>query len=814
MTMTSSRRRAAAARCLLWLLLPLLGGWAGCGRPGGMPRSPADIPGYLAPPPSLAEIDPAPLQGRRILLDAGHGGYFRGAVGPQGLSEAEVNLGVALYLQGMLRWAGAEVHLTRSADVDFLSPADSSLTADLAARIAICDSLAPEVFLSIHHNSTPDHDPTINETQTYYPLDRDGADLDLARAIHRRLVVALAIAPAQILPGNFYVLRHASVPAVLGEPAMLSHPVIERRLGLARSLELEASAYFLGLRDYFAAGTPRWLSALPDTIDLAARPGPLSWVFDAGSNQAPALDPATISLTVDDRPLPFQLDPAASTVHWLPGEAPREGRLELVARNLAGRATPRQVHVLAHRRNGPWRLLHISEAAGDGPPRALLTYHNEGQALHACGELLLGDAAGAGLRPLPVYAGRRGWLLIEPASARAHELRILERRADGGVLIHAESAPQLAVLPPGLRWVHLELDRALWRDRNVPGDGWRLRLPAAGGQSPDRLEAAWLDPRWPVVLHRQGEPLWLEAGGARPLLLAADGSRLGASGREPAAMAEALAWEPLLPALVGKRVAIDPRGGGTVDEGRGPLGTRGSDLNLMVARRLAASLRGVGCDVLLLRADETWLPDPRKISLADRFAADLYLAIGRGDPAVRHHFGSRLGAPWAVRCAEILNRLLPGEVAAQPASDYILRHTACPAILVDLEPPASAESEDRLRTSAWQDAEARALLLATAGLLEPEVRALDLGRMLADLGERALTAGRLDYGCLDGNLQWLPPGPERNWSLTSNWDGDPGLPGLGGRHFLELHAGPQWQLWELSRLPEDHWHGQLLMEGR
>ncbi len=184
-------------------LLALLGG---CGRPAApptvVPPAAAPVAGYEGAGTDLSGLDLAPLRGRRILLDPGHGGRFRGALGPNGLSEAEVNLGVALYLRGLLEWAGAEVFLTRSADVDLSTPVDSTLAGDLARRVALADSLRPDVFLSLHHNSNATRDPIMNETQTYYPAGREGADLDLARAIHRHMVRALGISPARIMAGR------------------------------------------------------------------------------------------------------------------------------------------------------------------------------------------------------------------------------------------------------------------------------------------------------------------------------------------------------------------------------------------------------------------------------------------------------------------------------------------------------------------------------------------------------------------------------------------------------------------------------------
>ena len=112
--------------------------------------------------------------------------------------------------------------------------------------------------------------PLLGQQQQSLHLVRGYAYVGIPQGIE--IQANLSEDPRRILPGGFYVLRHAPVPAVLGEPAMISNPVIEGRLSLARSLELEASAYFLGLREYFAAGTPRWLSDLPDTVTAAEIP--------------------------------------------------------------------------------------------------------------------------------------------------------------------------------------------------------------------------------------------------------------------------------------------------------------------------------------------------------------------------------------------------------------------------------------------------------------------------------------------------------------------------------------------------------------
>ncbi|MEZ4388484.1 MAG: N-acetylmuramoyl-L-alanine amidase [Candidatus Krumholzibacteriia bacterium] len=607
----------------------------GCAHRVDVPRDPADVPGYLNAPPDLAGVDVSALRGRRILVDPGHGGRFRGAVADQGLTEAEVNLGVALYLQGLLQWAGAEVVLTRTADVDFLTPADSTLAGDLAARVAMADSLRPDVFLSIHHNSTASRDPDINETQTYYPLGREGADRDLALAIHRQLVRALEIAPARILPGGFHVLRESPVPAVLGEPAMISNPVIAGRLSLARSLELEARAYFLGLRDYFAAGSPRWLTAVPDTLVRGSR-AEYTWTFDPGGEGAPGPDPATLAVLADGRSLAPRWSADGLTVSLADPDLAACHGLDLTVRNLAGRAATRS-HAVVPGAPGPWSITAIA----DGRGRVLLTYTAADLDFVRDGPFDLMATTGASA-PIPLPAGRgpRGWLLMDdpPADLATRRIAPREERRD-----HADSGamPARLDLGAGWSWLTLVAPAAIWPDRDVPGHGWRDRSPGAGRPS-------FTPPTdWPAYPAPSGQPLWLEADGALPVLRDPDGR----SPWSPTADADqdTLAWQPLLPALVGRRVAIDPRGGGTDEQTRGPFGTRGSDLNLRLAGRLAALLGGLGREVTLVRDDELAAPEPVKVLRADRAGAELYLALGRGTPAVLHHPGSRQGEPWARR---------------------------------------------------------------------------------------------------------------------------------------------------------------------
>ncbi|MBI3893914.1 MAG: N-acetylmuramoyl-L-alanine amidase, partial [Candidatus Wallbacteria bacterium] len=99
-----------------------------------------------------------PLRGKRIVVDAGHGGRDSGATGVyrrQGLeqfrlAEKDLTLGVARHLADRLRAAGAEVFLTR----------DSDETLDLYGRGIAGRVLEADAFVSIHFNYSVLSDPT------------------------------------------------------------------------------------------------------------------------------------------------------------------------------------------------------------------------------------------------------------------------------------------------------------------------------------------------------------------------------------------------------------------------------------------------------------------------------------------------------------------------------------------------------------------------------------------------------------------------------------------------------------------------------
>ncbi len=772
---------------------------SGCGGPAVEPPV-TEIPGYEALREQFVGLDLLPLQNRRIVLDPGHGGYFKGAVGQAGLTEADVNLGVALYLRGLLEWAGSEVFMTRTADTDFLSPSDSTLVGDLAFRVSLTDSLQPDVFLSLHHNSVASLDRTVNETQTYYPLGDDGASLDLAQAIHRHLVLNLEITPARILPGNFHVLRGATVPAVLGEPAMISHPIMEGRLSLAASQRLEAEAYFLGLLDYFSQGAPRWAGAPLDTVLVTGKEPSLevSWTFQpdvSGPNgqpkAGPGPDPGTFELTLDGQPVFFHVTDGGRRVHWDLADPDLDlpAVLELRGRNLTGRATPVRRTVLWPGGHGAIQLMLFPESEPDGNEWYLAAHWQV-----------------KNTRPLPAgrfrIPGQEDWP-IEGGTSGSALLRFTDPVPEQ-VTFHPED-PALPSLVCELQTSRLP----------VP---WRWRLLAAGGESPPR---AWALRRGnllgvptglvaqdiPLIPHDPGRPVFLTSAGLLPMV--DPDPELPGAPRTVSANDRTWVTEPLVPGLRDRVIVLDPAGGGSVTDGVGPLGIRGATLNLETALLAKGLLEGCGAKVHLTRQGEIMPPQVDKVRMAGAVNADLFLTIGRsGSPdqwIASHHPGSEMGRLWAGLWLKSVSQLTaPGDsLAVRSSYNYLLRHTSCPALEVRLPGAETPSQEMRLAHRGWQRAEARAVLLSIVSLfsgheeLAPTLKVADVIAGLPGVPPPA----RIDWAELDGNFIWSPiPGPAGETTADSlDSFHDPGLPALLDRHTLEIHAGSLGQLWLLER---------------
>ena len=667
----------------LVLLAVLAGIAASCGAPP-KPHSIDRLYRGLSEP--LPRIDPSALKGRRILVDAGHGGHFRGTVGRDSLEEASVNLGVSLYLWGLLREAGADAYMTRSVDRDFLTDEDSSLAADLRTRVAMADSIHPDVLISIHHNAQPKRDPAKNSVETYYRAG-DPASLDLAFAVHRHLMRNLGIENGVVRQGNYLILRESGAPAVLGESSYLTNPGVEEKIKLSETQKLEAEAYFLGLLEYFGRGIPRVACLSP--VDSLYETVP-ELVYSLEDDGGGGIDPDGITMSLNGRTVLPRVDPLAQRASWNPPWDLPNGAYEATfsARNTGGNTSPLLSTRFAIDFEPEIAAFDVQPPLappGDGAVRArvrlldrrgLPVADGTGVRVIAAADTVETVVA-AGSIDVIVHTGPGG----DPAAIRV-ECRgksfghSLARDSEAGAEIRA-GIVRNAVTGQPVTVAVIRRDGGTGTDVSRAGEFIYQRGDPSNAGTADSGESF----------------LSIEAPGYIPLFIAGD---------SPPDTVDLTPW--FGGALTGLRFVLDPEAGMASTTGVGQLGLSGAHANLQVARYLAGYLRAAGASVMLTRTNDEVRTQEDIARMTNRYRANRYIEIRhRSAPvdsplvATTYHFpGSSTGARMSASVLAAMSSSLdvpprgPFETVTYP-----LQQTACPAIVV--APPSIGALEEELK---------------------------------------------------------------------------------------------------------------------
>lgn len=203
---------------------------------------------------------------RRVVLDAGHGGFDPGAVGQAGLKEKDVNLDLVRRTAEILAGRAPHLKIFLTRNDDYYLP--------LSARTATANQYRADLFVSFHVNANENRSASGCETyfcsetasskeaerlaqyensvRKYDPVAMGKGWLDLEDILFRferrrywqaggKAARACQDVFAQGLPMNdrgvhsadFYVLRKARMPSVLLEMGFISNPAEERLLAQA-----------------------------------------------------------------------------------------------------------------------------------------------------------------------------------------------------------------------------------------------------------------------------------------------------------------------------------------------------------------------------------------------------------------------------------------------------------------------------------------------------------------------------------------------------------------------------------------------------
>jgi N-acetylmuramoyl-L-alanine amidase len=671
---------------------------------------------------SLRDIDTAPLQGVRVVIDPGHGGRYDGAVGPTGLREADVNLGIALNLWGLLTDAGADATLTRSSDRTVADGEDSSLRDDLMARAAIANEVSPHVFISIHHNSDIGRDTGYNRIETYYKAGDPGPSADAARALHGHLSFNIGETRGGVIPGNYLVLRECAAPAVLGEPSFISNPHVESRLKEAEVQRMEAQAYFLGLLEYFSKGIPTVQRVSPvEAVTEEVRPL-ISVMPDPGRGGI-GIDPACVELFLDGHSREPAYDPDTGLVSYTPEEPLPGGahRVSARVRNLNGNWSP---------------AMEFTFEVKTKPAHLILTPQDE-----------IGTIAGV---PFAVEA-RAYDVYMNPVadgtpvafSSDTHVYPDTARVRSGRAICY--------VVPPsgGSFWVEGHCGEATMGFAVDAAKALRARSPYwaflrdASDGSPIAGAVVSLQGRVLARSNREGfvrfSTIENEPGRLR---IAAPGYVWHAGSQmetEPAQFDSTSDWtvrtlrlrRAAAGLLHGLTFAIDPEGGGDNRAGQGPSGTDASWINFEVAAALASLIENSGGGPVMTRGRETPASDLDRLMRAEMSGASRYIVVSHmpsGDaagPWIEHYPGSSTGRSLSEALAWAAQELLGTDPPAiRESSRYALRMTSSPAVFASLV-PLDDRAAERFVAQRWNNSrEAYAIYAAL-------LRHLDRGEALS-----------------------------------------------------------------------------------
>lgn len=188
--------------------------------------------------PIMLEPKDVPARNRNskyVVIDAGHGGTDYGALRGN-INEKDITLDIAKRVQSMLEKKGYTVAMTRTNDT-YVSLQD---------RVEYSETFNPDIFVSIHVNSSNSDSPSGLETH-YYKEN----SLKLAKHVHAAMLNNINSKDRGLFKSKFYVINHTTAPAILVETGFISNPSERAQLITESRKNATAKAIVEGIDEYF-----------------------------------------------------------------------------------------------------------------------------------------------------------------------------------------------------------------------------------------------------------------------------------------------------------------------------------------------------------------------------------------------------------------------------------------------------------------------------------------------------------------------------------------------------------------------------------
>ena len=167
---------------------------------------------------------------RWVVIDAGHGSADGGKTGVNNVLEKDINLSIALKVKELLEQQDVTVIMTREDDKMLEYNGKTGKSADLRARLELCEKTDNCILVSLHMNKFSSS--SVRGASVYYsPNHKDGRVLaETVMSFFSEYIPECGKRPIKASDSAIYILNRITKPAILVEFGFISNSEEERLL--------------------------------------------------------------------------------------------------------------------------------------------------------------------------------------------------------------------------------------------------------------------------------------------------------------------------------------------------------------------------------------------------------------------------------------------------------------------------------------------------------------------------------------------------------------------------------------------------------
>lgn len=189
------------------------------------------------------------------MANSPHGGFDGGAVASDGTVEKDINLNIAMVLRRFVEQSGFNVIMTRTSDSATDDVETKAIAArkksDLKNRLELMRDYPDAIFVSIHLNKFTTS--AASGAQVFYSK-TDSRSKTLGECIQKSVVGLLQPENTRVIKqgtDSTYLLKNATVPAVIVECGFLSNHSELEKLKNEEYQSKMAFAVYCGILEYY-----------------------------------------------------------------------------------------------------------------------------------------------------------------------------------------------------------------------------------------------------------------------------------------------------------------------------------------------------------------------------------------------------------------------------------------------------------------------------------------------------------------------------------------------------------------------------------